>query len=327
MENKLLSFLTTAVEKGWLPGFSSVFIANGKQDIVIKGNKATYPETESLTSASIYDIASLTKVLVTTTLVLQLVEEKKLELSGKVKDYLPEFNDTEVTLSDLLTHCSGLPADTVLDLNWSIETYRDQLYKTPLSEKGKVQYSDIGFILLGWIIETVTGEALSQLSTERIVHPLALKDTGYNLERPTERFVPTEKRADTGLKRGQAHDRKAAYLGGVSGHAGWFTTIEDSAVLLKSLLNGSSPVFPASYKQWMSEYAGNGRTLGWEWRKSVKGDNYLYHTGFTGVFIFVNVTKKRGGVVLTNSIHPKRDNPYKEKRNQLIEQLFTEGWL
>ncbi|WHZ32886.1 serine hydrolase domain-containing protein [Desemzia incerta] len=327
MQNEITTFLTGALTEGWIPGFAVVFAGNGKHKIRYSGNKALCPKKEKLTIDSIYDIASLTKVIVTTTLVLQLVAEKKITFDAKVKQYISEFCHSDITILDLLLHRSGLPADRVLNSEWPIEVYKKELYHTPLDEKGKVQYSDIGFILLGWIVESVTGESLSDLSNRKIIKPLNLKNTGYRLERPEEQFVPTEKRSDSGLRRGVVHDRKATYLKGISGHAGLFTTIEDVAIILNSLLSNDSIVFPADYRTLMMEYAENGRTLGWEWRKSSNGDEYLYHTGFTGVFMYVNLTENSGGAVLTNSIHPYRDDMYKERRNQLINRLFEEGLL
>lgn len=324
--NQLVSFMRKSVEKEWIPGFSAAILTAETTKIITEGKQAIWPKEEQLRNDAIYDVASLTKVMVTTTLILQFAEEQKLSLEDPVQNYLPAFIHPDVLIVDLLLHRSGLPSDIKLNPNWTKEEYKQTLMQSPIDHWGETLYSDIGFILLGWVLEAVARCSLLELSHERIIRPLHLQDSGYNLKRPLERFVPTELR-ETGLKRGKVHDRKATYLNGVSGHAGWFATIEDSARFLRTLLerDSSCEVFPAMYVDWILNYTEGTRTLGWEWQKSLNGDQYLYHTGFTGVFLYINLSKELGSVFLTNSIHPNRENPYKENRDAIIQHLFLEG--
>ena len=204
-------YLLKLVKDKVFPGCNYAVIAD---DIEIDsvGNKALIPNVEPNNIDTLYDLASLTKVVVTNTLITKLLQENKINLNDKVKKYLPDFKHEDITIFHLLTHSSGLPAD----IDWKECNNRQELIKSIYDKNliyktgEDVIYSDLGFIFLGFIIEKIYNKSLDVIASEEIFKPLNMNDTSFN---PKDK--PTEITSDRGVVRGFVHDEKAYILGGI----------------------------------------------------------------------------------------------------------------
>ena len=270
---------------------------------------------------TIYDVASLSKVVGTTTAVMILFDEKKVDLDAPVFRYLPAFSGglrDKVTVRDLLTHRSGLPAGRDL---WrkarSPQEARDMVLATPLSyrpNEGYI-YSDLGADLLGMIVEEVSGERLDHFLTRRVFAPLGMTQTFY---RPADslryRIAPTEITPPRGYPiRGEVHDENAYALGGVAGHAGLFSTAADLSIFAQMMLNGGTydgiQVISDSTVSLFTRRTAGHRALGWDTADGDYGSGkYLTeraygHTGFTGTSIWIDPDREMFVVLLTNRVH------------------------
>jgi beta-N-acetylhexosaminidase len=286
---------------------------------------------------TMYDVASLTKVIVTTTLVEKLVEgdfPSPLQLDAPVERYLPEWATGpqpewrhRVTVRNLMTHTSGLPP---FKEYWRTSKGKDDtlrmIFAEPLeSEPGtKMVYSDLGIILMGEIIERLTGETLDHLANEYIFGPLGMHDSMYNPPKKLwPSIAPTEfdARFRHRLIQGQVHDENAYAMGGVSGHAGVFSTAPDLAAFCQMLLNGGVYAHHrilkrATIAQFTApqEVAKDTRTLGWVVPTEGSSSGHFFsphsfgHTGFTGTSIWIDPDRKVFVVLLTNRVNPTREN-------------------
>ena len=277
-----------------------------------------------LPDQTIYDLASLTKVIGTTTAAMILFDEGKLVLDEKVTHYLPAFSGGEkdlVTVRELLEHRSGLPAGRDL---WrhahSPEEARQLVLDTPLEYHpghGQV-YSDLGADILGWVVEAAAGMPLDRFLADRVFTPLGMHDTGF---RPSDslvyRIAPTEVSPPRGYPvRGEVHDENAFALGGVAGHAGLFGTASDLAVFAQMMLNGGTydgvRIVGDSTVHLFTARAAGDRALGWEVADGTHGaGRYLSgsaygHTGFTGTSIWIDPDREMFVILLTNRVHAAR---------------------
>jgi CubicO group peptidase (beta-lactamase class C family) len=278
---------------------------------------------------TIYDLASLTKVVVTTTTAMILVDDGRLDLSKPVSAFLPRFRGgakDKVTVESLLTHSSGL--------DWGGPLYKDTSGKQAFVERveamdlvyppgTKSLYSDLGLILLGEILERVVGEPLDAFAQKRILEPLGMTDTRY---RPGSellaRIAPTERDPWRGrVVRGEVHDENAFAMGGVAPHAGLFGTAPDLARFAQMLLNGGvlehHRIVSREVVEQFTRRAGvpgSSRALGWDTPspKSSAGERLsprsFGHTGFTGTSMWIDPERKMFVILLTNRVHPTREN-------------------
>ena len=298
---------------------------------------------------TIYDLASLTKVVGTTAVYMRLVALDKVRVSDAVDAYLPEFveaaaNDEEkarrrkITVAHLLTHSAGLPAWK--PLYKSVDSYGALLravYATPLeAEPGdNFRYSDLGMILAGEIASRIGGKSLAALERELVFVPLRMRDTMRN---PTTKLLaripPTEELPDTGkCVHGVVHDENARAGEGITGHAGLFSTSADLGKLAAELLRaleGNSALFPQAVVQdFFTECKlpdGSHRTLGWGLARNADASHgpTLSHTGFTGTSIWIDPQRKLYAVLLANRVHPTRDNnKINRVRGELIEAVIA----
>jgi serine-type D-Ala-D-Ala carboxypeptidase len=270
---------------------------------------------------TIYDVASLSKVIGTTTAVMVLYDEKKIDLDAPVFRYLPAFSGglkDEVTVRELLTHRSGLPAGRDL---WRVarspKEARDMVLATPLEYRPNSAYiySDLGADVLGMIVEEITGERLDQFLGRRVFGPLGMHDTFY---RPADslkyRIAPTEVTPPRGYPlRGEVHDENAYALGGIAGHAGLFSTAADLSIFAQMMLDGGSYdgvqiVSDSTVALFTRRTAGH-RALGWDTADGDYGSGrYLTeraygHTGYTGTSIWIDPDREMFVVLLTNRVH------------------------
>jgi CubicO group peptidase (beta-lactamase class C family) len=278
----------------------------------------------SVSAETIYDLASLTKVVGTTTAVMILYDEGRIDLDAPVITYLPSFGGgakDRVTVRQLLTHRSGLPAGKQL---WRLAIGRDQARRIVLDAALVCNpgdcfiYSDLGADVLGWVVEAVAGRGLDEFLEERVFAPLGMIDTRFNPSIQLQsRIAPTEVTPPRGYPlRGEVHDENAFALGGVAGHAGLFSTAADLAVFAEMLLNGGvydsiRIVSDSTVAKFTARSAGT-RALGWDTADGDGGSGeYLSsraygHTGYTGTSMWIDPDRDMFVILLTNRVHAAR---------------------
>jgi beta-N-acetylhexosaminidase len=287
-------------------------------------------KTSAVINDTLYDLASLTKVITATTLAMQLYERGQLKLEHPVSRYFPGFvgeGRDKITIRHLLTHTSGLPAHLPLykDLKGK-PAFVEKILQVPLESKPgtKAVYSDLGIILLGDIIEKLAAKSLDQLAATRIFEPLGMKHMFFKPKSQWKKLIaPTEVDPWRGrLVRGEVHDENAFAMGGVSAHAGLFGNTGDLAIFCQMLLNGGvydyrrivrrSTLEKFTARQNFPE--GSSRALGWDTPSNGSSAGSLIspasfgHTGFTGTSLWIDPTRELFIILLTNRVHPTREN-------------------
>jgi len=323
------SAIAQAIAQGKIPG--AVLLVGHRGEIVYQrayGSRALLPVREPMTVDTIFDCASLTKVVATTSSIMRLFEEGKIRLADKVTDYLPEFQNgtSDITIRDLMIHFSGLRPDVDLIPEWSgYETGIDKaLHDKPAGPPElKFVYSDINFLLLGEIVRRVGGETLPDFARDHVFAPLGMSETRF-LPPPIlrSRIAPTEKLASGEILRGTVHDPTARFMGGVAGHAGLFSTAQDLAKFCQMLLNlgvsaeGKRIFSPATVVKFTSPQTPLGqpvlRGLGWDIDSPLSGNRgELFpvgtsygHTGFTGTSLWLDPGSETYVILLANAVHP-----------------------
>jgi CubicO group peptidase (beta-lactamase class C family) len=283
-----------------------------------------------VTVDTLYDLASLTKVVATTTLAMILVDEGRLDLDRPVQELLPGFRGPgkeAVTVRHLLTHSSGLPATAPLYQEiqgWA--AYRERIETMDLTYPpgSRSVYSDLGIILLGEILEQIAGRPFETLVRERVLDPLGMRNTLFRP--PAElrpRIAPTETDPWRGrMVQGEVHDENAFAMGGVAPHAGLFSTASDLARFAQMMLNGGTldgqRIVSRETIDLFTRRAGipdSDRALGWD-TKSAEGSSAgtlfsprsFGHTGFTGTSIWIDPERRLYVILLTNRVYPTREN-------------------
>lgn len=299
-------------------------------------------------STTIYDLASLTKVIGLTTAAMAAVDRGVLALDAPVARYVPAFHDTAVTIRHLLTHSSGLPAWRPLHQEAPDRPAALALVDaTPLAATpgDSFVYSDLGAILLTQAVEGTLGARIDTLVTRLLTTPLGLHETRYLPPASwRRRIAPTENDPWRGrVLRGEVHDENAARLEGVSGHAGLFSSARDLLRIGDWLLSGlgtvwdsacagpdlpPGPTLLATFIRRQELPPGSSRALGWDTPSGVSSAGTLMartsfgHTGFTGTSIWIDPTRRLVVVLLANRVHPTRDNPrFGPVRGQLADQV------
>ncbi len=319
------SIIRDAIANNNIPGAVLVIGHNGK--VVYRkayGYRALEPRREPMTLDTVFDLASLTKVIATTTAVMQLVQAGKIRLNDPVAKYLPEFAQNgkqDITIRQLLTHYSGLPPDLDLSAPWE---GKDTGYKMAFAETlqeapgSAFVYSDINFIMLGALVERVSGEPLEVYCQRNVFTPLHMMHTRF-LPPASWRaqIAPTQYDENNHMLRGVVHDPTSRRMGGVAGHAGLFSTADDLAKFAQALLNGGEGILsPLMIEKMTSpETPPNASVLrgfGWDIDSpfsSNRGDLFPIgsygHTGFTGTSIWIDPTTDTYIILLTNSVHPR----------------------
>jgi len=271
-------------------------------------------------TGTLFDLASLTKVVATLPLVLLLHQRRRWSVDDPVARWLPGAPASPVTISDCLLHIAGLVPfrQYYLTCAGPEEIRRAVIAELAAAAVGPVSYSDVGFMLLGWAVENCAGESLATLFAREVARPLGMTSTGYLPAAPRPRIAATEADGDVrtraGLVWGDVHDGNAFALGGTSGHAGLFGTVADLGRFAGALLRPDQhPVLSAETIALMtSRQTGpdqEARVLGWRVRPEKWGswpDGTIWHTGFTGTSMLIAPALDAAVVLLTNAIHPVR---------------------
>jgi uncharacterized protein YbbC (DUF1343 family)/CubicO group peptidase (beta-lactamase class C family) len=287
------------------------------------GNRSLEPGHEPMTVDTIFDIASLTKVVATTTAVMQLEQKGQIRVNDPVAKYIPEFAENgkaDVTIRELLTHYSGLPEDLDLATSWQ---GRDSAFHMAYEDKpgfppgSRFLYSDVNFIVLGALVERVSGLTLDAYCAKNIFVPLRMAHTRFVPPvawRP--KIAPTEYDEQGKMLRGVVHDPTVRRMGGVAGQAGVFSTADDLSKFAQALLNGSTAL-PALLVEKMTTpqqppTAQELRGFGWDIDSpfsSNRGEllpvGSFGHTGFTGTSLWIDPTTRTFIILLTNAVHPR----------------------
>ncbi len=318
-----------AIREGQIPG--AVLIVGHDGEVIYRkayGERALEPRREAMTLDTVFDLASLTKVIVTTTAVMQLVEEGKVRLNDPVAKYLPEFAQNgkeDITLRQLLTHYSGLEPDLDLKTAWEgkATAYGMAFAETPVDPPGsKFSYSDINFIVLGALVERVSGETLDEYAARHIFVPLKMMRTRFVPPLALragwmEKIAPTQYDENERMLRGVVHDPTARRMGGVAGQAGLFSTGDDLAKFAQAMLDGGGGILSALSVEKMTRpeqppAAPVLRGFGWDIDSpfsSNRGDllpvGGFGHTGFTGTSMWIDPTTQTYIILLTNAVHPR----------------------
>jgi uncharacterized protein YbbC (DUF1343 family)/CubicO group peptidase (beta-lactamase class C family) len=317
-----------AIRENRIPG--AVLLVGHKGEVAYArayGDRAVTPRVEPMSLDTLFDCASLTKVVATTSALMKLFEQGKLRLNDRVTEYLPEFQGgkSDITVRNLLTHFSGLRPDLDLEPAWSgYETgIHRALVDKPTGPPGvHFVYSDINFILLGEIVHRLSGEMLPDYVRRIVFEPLGMHDTMF---RPPEslrgRIAPTEIADKTGQPlRGVVHDPTARYMGGIAGHAGLFSTANDLARFCQMMLNkgtwqGTRIFSPLTIEKFTTPQSPPDqpilRGLGWDIDSPYSGERgdlfpigSYGHTGFTGTSLWLDPASQTYVILLTNSVHP-----------------------
>ncbi|ASQ89985.1 serine hydrolase [Prosthecochloris sp. GSB1] len=280
-------------------------------------------------TTTIYDLASLTKPVVTTSVIMQLSERDSIDIDAPVSRYLPEFSRNgkqEITIKNLLLHNSGLIAHRFFIRTCSTpDEVMQAICNEPLQSPpgSNTKYSDLGFITLGRIIERITGRTLAENFRARFSQTLGMHSTMFNPPFALHGLIaPTERDTSWHLEKERplVHDHNAALLGGEAGNAGLFSTSGDLAVFVRMLMNegrhnGQSFFSAATLKRFTERYPGS-RSLGWDLRsiegRSSSGDYFSAasygHLGYTGTSIWIDPEKDLAVIALTNRVYPTSEN-------------------
>ena len=358
---RVSNYLRSQIELGVFPG--AQYAVGQDREVVAEdavGFAVIEPERVPVNLDTIYDLASLTKPLVTALLTVIMVERGLIDLRAPVAQYLNEFDREDkrrLTLIDLLTHRSGLPAWRALYLETALAEVVPAIAQLPLepgTEQGSpapIVYGDLNYILVGYVLERVAGDRLDRLARREIFEPLGLERTmfnppaelmrltaatevGRNHERVTCGQQPSA--GDERLVWGEVHDGNAQFLGGVSGHAGLFSTAREVFIIANQFLRDSLLVSPRSLDLFRTNFTPGGashRSIGWLLATTddcsagprLSGSAFG-HTGFTGTSVWIDPDPRRVMVLLTNRVHPKvgkieMKGPRRQFNSLAVEEL------
>lgn len=341
--NKAREIIKESVDNNLVPGICMALVRKDEHYSCCYGNKSLVPQKEKLTDDTIYDIASLSKVVGTSTMLSKLMEEGLIHFEDKVSDILDDFPYKDITILNLICHTSGYPADdkdykkcqNKQEL-WSFIKNLKLTYKTGTA----VEYSCFNYIILGRIIEHFKG-SLQEYASEVLFKPLQSDNIMYNPKQfnKQDKCAPTEVTQARGIIKGEVHDGKAYINGGQSGNAGLFSDLETLIRFTSMMLNdGTYKSCPVLNKESMDRFKkcytvglNQSRTMGgWFFGDKntsageLVSDVSLYHTGFTGTSIYIDYKRQLGIVILSNAIHPTRGHKMNDIRKLLHEEILKE---
>ena len=321
----VLSVLRDSVQDRIFPGAVAALISRTDEIYIPFGRETYDPIARPISDESIFDVASLTKIVATATAILQLVERKQLALHDRACNFVPQLRQApkdQITIFQLLTHTAGFPGGEPLSRHLKS---RDEIVEAICSINllylpgtGRI-YDDLGYILLGLIVESITGLTLDKYCKNEIFEPLGMSETMFVPPKALlGRVVPTEIDHDRGgLLRGVVHDERAYQMGGVAGHAGIFTTAHDLGKFSRSMMGAllrtlsTASVRLMWSRQWQDSEGEYG--LGWDrlrpsYMNGIDDSDAVGHTGFTGVSLVISPKRDLAMILLSNRVHPVRSS-------------------
>jgi CubicO group peptidase (beta-lactamase class C family) len=322
------------------------------------GQISSLPDSPKVQTNTIYDLASLTKPLVTVSSLLLLVQEERLDLSQALDTLLEETKNSplgQICIQDLLSHQSGLPAWRPFYQEFSpvlptesecrqprMQAVLERILKEPIDRASSSTsvYSDLGYMVLGFVIERVTGQSLADFSRHNLFHPLQADELVFGIYDVSEdvlgQIAPTEEDPWRGrLLQGEVHDANAAALEGIAGHAGLFGTAEAVGRITKAWLDsylGKPSIFRhESVRQFVNAQPGTSWALGWDTPSQPSSSGQWFspqsfgHLGFTGTSIWIDPIRELEVIFLSNRVHPTRDNQAIKAFRPQLHDVIIQG--
>ena len=306
MKQEIIQKIEQQIEAGIYPGASFAYYQNGSWSDWYFGN--SNPETGEKTREDlIYDLASVTKVVGVGTVLTFLWQEGKLDIDEPISTYLPQATYPDISIRQLLTHSTDLDPFIINRDQLNAEELKEAMFHLNRREKRAFLYSDVHFLLLGFLLENYFEKDLDQILQEQVLDPWKMKETQFG---PVSSAVPTVR----GQKAGVVHDPKARLLGKHAGSAGLFSTVKDLKIFLEHYLQDD---FADGLSQNFSDLSDKERSLAW----NLEGD-WLDHTGYTGTFIMWNRKKQEAAIFLSNRTYEKDERAqWIIDRNQVMDLI------
>ena len=306
---KILKKIEDQIEAGVYPGASFAYFKDGEWRESYLG--LSDPERGLKTGAGlVYDLASVSKVVGVGTVLTFLWQQGKLDIDRPVADFLSECDYPDITIRQLLTHATDLDPFIPNRDQLSSEELREAMFYLNRRSKTAFLYSDVHFLLLGFLLEKIFNQDLDQIIEEQVLEPWGMKETMFG---PVEIAVPTVR----GVAAGSIHDPKARLLGKHAGSAGLFSTVKDLQIFLEHYLKDD---FAENLSRNYSPLEDKERSLAW----NLEGD-WLDHTGYTGTFIMWNRKKQEVAIFLSNRTYEKDERAqWIIDRNQVMEMIRQE---
>ena len=306
MKQEIIQKIKQQIEAGIYPGASFAYYRDGEWSDCYLGE--ANPEIgEQTCQGLVYDLASVSKVVGVGTVLTFLWKQGKIELDQSIKTYLPEADYPDITICQLLTHSTDLDPFIINRDQLSAEELKEAMFHLNRREKRAFLYSDVHFLLLGFLLENYFEKDLEQILQEQVLDPWKMKETQFG---PVSSAVPTVR----GQKAGVVHDPKARLLGKHAGSAGLFSTVKDLKIFLEHYLQDD---FADGLSQNFSDLSDKARSLAW----NLEGD-WLDHTGYTGTFIMWNRKKQEAAIFLSNRTYEKDERAqWIIDRNQVMDLI------
>lgn len=330
------------------PGAAYGVLRGDEPSVIQAAGRFTYePDAPAVRRETIFDMASVSKVMATTAMAMLLWERGQLDLDRPAGDTIPEFVWKEtaqslkrsVTPRMLLAHSSGLPAyERLYERHSTRETLLAACLQIPLEAAPETHavYSDIGFIVLGHLLETIAGESLDAFCHRGVFEPLGMTSTRYRPPSETRASIPpTGIDTRRGLLQGEVHDDNCRIMGGVSGHAGLFSNVADTLRFAQCILRGGTPIFKAAtvalFTALQSTPANTTRALGWDTPSLPSSSGHCFsphsvgHLGYTGTSLWIDMEKDLSIVLLTNRTYPGNGQGGISSGIQRVRPLFHDA--
>ena len=306
MKQEIIQKIEQQIEAGIYPGASFAYYRDGEWSDCYLG-KANPEIGEQTCQGLVYDLASVSKVVGVGTVLTFLWKQGKIELNQSIKTYLPEADYPDITIRQLLTHSTDLDPFIINRDQLNAEELKEAMFHLNRREKRAFLYSDVHFLLLGFLLENYFEKDLDQILQEQVFDPWKMKETQFG---PVSSAVPTVR----GQKAGVVHDPKARLLGKHAGSAGLFSTVKDLKIFLEHYLQDD---FADGLSQNFSDLSDKERSLAW----NLEGD-WLDHTGYTGTFIMWNRKKQEAAIFLSNRTYEKDQRAqWIIDRNQVMDLI------
>ena len=306
MKQEIIQKIEQQIEAGIYPGASFAYYRDGEWSDCYLGE--ANPEIgEQTCQGLVYDLASVSKVVGVGTVLTFLWHQGELDIEKSVTDFLPDSDYPDITIRQLLTHATDLDPYIPNRDQLNAEELKEAMFHLNRREKRAFLYSDVHFLLLGFILENYFGKSLDQILQEQVLDPWKMKETQFG---PVSSAVPTVR----GQKAGVVHDPKARLLGRHAGSAGLFSTVKDLKIFLEHYLQDD---FATDLSQNFSDLSDKERSLAW----NLEGD-WLDHTGYTGTFIMWNRQKQEAVIFLSNRTYEKDERAqWILDRNQVMDLI------
>ncbi len=306
MKQEIIQKIEQQIEAGIYPGASFAYYRDGEWSDCYLGE--ANPEIgEQTCQGLVYDLASVSKVVGVGTVLTFLWHQGELDIEKSVTEFLPDSDYLDITIRQLLTHSTDLDPFIINRDQLSAEELKEAMFHLNRREKRAFLYSDVHFLLLGFLLENYFEKDLDQILQEQVLDPWKMKETQFG---PVRSAVPTVR----GQKAGVVHDPKARLLGKHAGSAGLFSTVKDLKIFLEHYLQDD---FAADLSQNFSDLSDKERSLAW----NLEGD-WLDHTGYTGTFIMWNRKKQEAAIFLSNRTYEKDErSQWILDRNQVMDLI------